>query len=56
MSRTVIVNVVEVAVLPCASVALQVTVVVAIANVPLDAGKHVATPAPATASDVVGLT
>jgi hypothetical protein len=54
VSDTVIVKVVDVAVLPLASVALHVTVVSAIGNVLLDNGVHVATPAPSTASDVVG--
>jgi hypothetical protein len=49
-STTVTVNVFWIAALPCASVALQVTVVVVIPNVDPEAGEHDAAIAPSTAS------
>jgi len=54
VSTTVTSNVVGVAALPCASLALQVTVVVPSANVPSDAGAQPALPAPSTRSCVAG--
>src|SRR5687768_18496409 len=55
VSTTCTTKVVEVAALPAASLALQVTVVSPRANCEPEAGTQVAAPSPSTTSDVAGL-
>jgi hypothetical protein len=55
VSTTCTIKLVGVALFPCVSAAVQVTVVLPKGKVDPEAGEHVATPAPSTASEVAGL-